>query len=515
MPINSGLFAQLNDAVLRNPLAQKYNFGAPGVAARRADTMNPMLREGMKGITGAMGMAPEEVGLQTGQEALVAQMEAERAKEEARQQALFARQQQAREQLAKTAMELDRPDLAMMVSNETNDTAAIAKQIAEAGKERKAQKDTQAKRNTVAESAEKVGLTGLATSLKEGVGDPNKAAEEVRTHVLNEKLKTQDQNTKVKVLMGQGLSKEEASLAASTDESFEKALKGELGDARQYSLNGENVVLHHYNGKVKVDGVWRDPHSVEGLEGAATKTRDLTAEQQARIDSLKDLDPVGAYEDAEAALKDLQNIADTEGELEGAITGFGQGPILTALKVKDLGEKAISHVFGEGDHVTDPRITATETYEAASGRRVAGIIKDFGSGAGVSEADREYAKAIIGGTITMSPEALEKLLAIQKRAAGYKLRKYAYIAELQRQAYRDQGLPELQNRVVDPAMFLDKANDLDLELFEEWDHDKSISGYTGYEGAGESKATPKGVEGDVPTPKASQVTPDPSSYFGS
>ena len=62
------------------------------------------------------------------------------------------------------------------------------------------------------------------------------------------------------------------------------------------------------------------------------------------------MQPKESKEEAEDAFKALQNIADTEAQLDYAITGFGQGPIITALKVGDLlGKGAAAILASSGD----------------------------------------------------------------------------------------------------------------------------------------------------------------------
>ncbi len=58
----------------------------------------------------------------------------------------------------------------------------------------------------------------------------------------------------------------------------------------------------------------------------------------------------------------------------------------------------------------------TEAYMAAMGREVGSIIKMFGAGTGLSDADRQYAAKIAGSEITVSEEALRKILDINEKA---------------------------------------------------------------------------------------------------
>lgn len=64
----------------------------------------------------------------------------------------------------------------------------------------------------------------------------------------------------------------------------------------------------------------------------------------------------------------------------------------------------------------DPAVTNAETFISEAGKIVADQIKDFGSGTGLSDADREYAKLIAAADITTQQEALLALLKIRRRA---------------------------------------------------------------------------------------------------
>ena len=64
----------------------------------------------------------------------------------------------------------------------------------------------------------------------------------------------------------------------------------------------------------------------------------------------------------------------------------------------------------------DPSVTNAETFISEAGKIVADQIKDFGSGTGLSDADREYAKLIAAADITTQQEALFSLLKIRRSA---------------------------------------------------------------------------------------------------
>ena len=91
----------------------------------------------------------------------------------------------------------------------------------------------------------------------------------------------------------------------------------------------------------------------------------------------------------------------------GAITGFGANFLVgfdQALKQAGI------NLGGDAS-------TNSQTYAANMAQNVGKIIKQFGAGTGLSDADREYASAMAGGKITLNEQALRRILDINERAA--------------------------------------------------------------------------------------------------
>ena len=59
----------------------------------------------------------------------------------------------------------------------------------------------------------------------------------------------------------------------------------------------------------------------------------------------------------------------------------------------------------------------SQAYAANMAQNVGRIIKQFGAGTGLSDADRQYAEKMAGGKITLDAKALNKILDINERAA--------------------------------------------------------------------------------------------------
>lgn len=92
---------------------------------------------------------------------------------------------------------------------------------------------------------------------------------------------------------------------------------------------------------------------------------------------------------------------------QGMVTGFGAETLVgigQALKQAGID-------FG-GDATSN-----SQAYAANMAQNVGKIIKQFGAGTGLSNADREYAEKMAGGKITLDEKAIRKILDINERAA--------------------------------------------------------------------------------------------------
>jgi len=75
-----------------------------------------------------------------------------------------------------------------------------------------------------------------------------------------------------------------------------------------------------------------------------------------------------------------------------------------------------SKALAQAGIIESDSIANTEAFFANQGNQVAQVITAFGAGTGLSDADREFAKQIAGGEISLSENSLRKILDIRKRA---------------------------------------------------------------------------------------------------
>lgn len=91
------------------------------------------------------------------------------------------------------------------------------------------------------------------------------------------------------------------------------------------------------------------------------------------------------------------------------ISGFGAPALKT---IASIGQR-----FGILTPDQANALSTTETFEANAGNLVAEVIKAFGAGTGLSDADREYATKIAAGSINLDEVSIKRILEITQRAA--------------------------------------------------------------------------------------------------
>lgn len=129
---------------------------------------------------------------------------------------------------------------------------------------------------------------------------------------------------------------------------------------------------------------------------------------------------VDDYKEVSGTAKALADLQSTKKLLEsGIISGFGANWILGA-------GKALQRV---GIDLSSDPIANTEAFAALMGNQVGRIIKQFGAGTGLSDADREYAEKIVGGKITLNEQSIKKIMAINEKAMKNVIQNYNKKAE--------------------------------------------------------------------------------------
>jgi hypothetical protein len=81
-------------------------------------------------------------------------------------------------------------------------------------------------------------------------------------------------------------------------------------------------------------------------------------------------------------------------------------------------------IIGGDASDTDQLIANTETYISNAGNLVARVIKEFGAGTGLSDADREFASKIVAGDIALDSESMKRLIKLQAKAVRRQIQEH-------------------------------------------------------------------------------------------
>ena len=123
---------------------------------------------------------------------------------------------------------------------------------------------------------------------------------------------------------------------------------------------------------------------------------------------------VKSREAADDAVEILNTVAQGRQLLNsGTITGFGADWIVGA-----------GQALGRIGFDTGEAVSNTQAFASTMAQNVGKLIKQFGSGTGLSDADREYAEKMAGGRITLEEKSIRKILDINERAARNVIRRH-------------------------------------------------------------------------------------------
>lgn len=123
-------------------------------------------------------------------------------------------------------------------------------------------------------------------------------------------------------------------------------------------------------------------------------------------------------EQAGAAADDVRAIHAAREQIDRGLFAGTAGPI-------ELGLAKIGTAFG----IPNDKVANTEAFTAAIGQRVASLVKAFGSGNAISNADREFAAKMAGGDIKLDEASIRRILDIGERASRGLIDRYNGQAE--------------------------------------------------------------------------------------
>jgi len=93
--------------------------------------------------------------------------------------------------------------------------------------------------------------------------------------------------------------------------------------------------------------------------------------------------------------------------------------------------------------------TETQAYFAGVGKQVAELVKQFGSGTSISNADREYAEKIAGGSIELTKDAIRKIIDLNDKYSRIAIDKHN--DRLKFLARKNPGIMDYYDTITAPA----------------------------------------------------------------
>ena len=354
------------------------------------------------------------------------------AKQAAQLPAQLRQQQQMQEQ---------RQQLAQMDPNTPEGLAELAKfyqaqgDMANAAKYAKASRDLAetlstrtalgAEQENLALRAEALGLPDVATRARTVTDRKSldSIANDLRT-MERAKVGTQSIPVRRRLAAAAGINKpqfDELGLETASDADFNSTIDGQKGktEAWQDAQGNPGVYIVNDFGRVFDEKTkrWVSPATLgltkapEDVQRVVTDT-DAVTEELAKM-AVEDFGKM--HEKAVAAKKTYDVVQRQLSRIEGGMpTGLGANVQVYLDRVgKFLG------LPYEGTTAAD-----AQAYMREAGKLVAEQIKDFGSGTGLSDADRLYAERISGADITDQKAALQELLELRTNEALFVMNTY-------------------------------------------------------------------------------------------
>jgi hypothetical protein len=200
------------------------------------------------------------------------------------------------------------------------------------------------------------------------------------------------------------------------------ASAGELKPTTQTVNRGgatELVQVTPFTGATRTIGAYEDvplPANVvaqkKDIARAGAVNVNLPAQEKA-FETELGKEQAGDLIKSRAAARDAVSIIDTvktgrDIMKSGMITGAGADFLVNL----NQGLKTVGIDAGYADAAAN-----SQAFAANMANNVGKLIKQFGAGTGLSNADREYAEKMAGSKITLDPKAINRILEINERAA--------------------------------------------------------------------------------------------------
>lgn len=335
-----------------------------------------------------------------------------------------------------TSQQMTQAAQQLLQAGKVEEAIALAEQAREAQARAAKEAQLQTLRESIAESASSLGLEQMAQRALQTTDEETLRSiqKDLRSYEREEIIRKRGIPGRKALAKNMGMEWKD-SMADMSDTAFNKLLEGSEATLQAFvNPNGQEMML-----EVDSRGRVMDPQSGKYVRASQLGLRKAPNRQQveniANFTNEKLAEAgVKRYDDlataADDATKMMNNITEVMPNIDEMITGKLANAELFVRGAK----QAIASAVGLDPE--DPKLENTQVFIALAAPRVATIIKDFGAGTGLSDADREFAQLAAGGDITMTANALRSILKILKDDADRTLSLFDSITDDIR---KDQG----------------------------------------------------------------------------
>lgn len=324
-----------------------------------------------------------------------------------------------------TAEQMSAAAQQLLAQGKVEEAMQLAQQARARMQEQTAATNLQTLQETIVDSANKLGMEELAERALNTTDEETLRAiqKDLRSFERQEVIRLRGIPGRKALAKNVGLEWNEETMANMSDDAFAKLLEGSEAELKAFvTADGQEMMLEvDSRGRVMDPdsgkfvraselGLRRAPNRQQ-VETIANYTSELLAE--AGVKHFQEL-----HESTSQTIATLNNIEEVLPLTDEMITGATAQPELFVRRIKS----ELSEFLGIDP--TDEALQNTEAYIALAAPRVAEIIKNFGAGTGLSDADREFANKAAAGDIAMTAASLQRILKILKKAGENKVALY-------------------------------------------------------------------------------------------
>ena len=355
-----------------------------------------------------------------------------------------------------TSVQLFQAAQQLMAQGKQEEAISLLTQARDLQEKEKSTASLAARKKAMATRAVSLGLSDVAANIRSATDEDtlNDIAKDLRKTEI-ERLPSQTRAQRLARAKRAGITDKEFNdlgLANSTDDFFNDYVTGEKGKTEAWLNEDNKVVAVRFNesGKAWDEtsqsfveasdlGLVQPAPSVQKVIDASNKMVEALADE-----SVKDV----------VQLRDKARTAKTKLDVLNRQLDRLEGGMPTGITADiQLGLSRIGQLL---NMPYNPELVNAQEYMMEVANLVKQEIKAFGSGASITDADREYTQRMVGGDISQQAEALEKMLKIYKEAAEGTIKEYNGVIEKTSSKLGEENMGSFQT-ITMPAEGLSEA----------------------------------------------------------